>query len=76
MIARRSKRIALQAVLVGMGLSVVAMGVAALGYLPPAAGAIVQEVIDVLAIAIALRTVLPGTVHTIAMAPADVATAL
>jgi len=76
LIARRSKGIALQAVLVGMGLSLGAMVIAAIGLLPPAAGAIVQEVIDVLAIGIALRAVLPGAVHTIAMAPADVATAL
>ena len=76
LIARRSKRIALQAVLIGMGLSLVAMVLAAIGLLPPAAGAIVQEVIDVLAIGIALRAVLPGAVHTIAMPPADVATAL
>jgi len=75
LIARRSKRIALQAVLVGMGLSLVAMAFAAFGFLPPAAGAVVQEVIDVMAIGIALRAVLAGTVHTIAMAPADVATA-
>jgi heavy metal translocating P-type ATPase len=76
LIARRSKGIALQSVLIGMGLSLVAMVVAALGLLPPAAGAVVQEVIDVLAIGIALRGVLPGKVHTIAMAPADVQTAL
>jgi heavy metal translocating P-type ATPase len=75
LIARRSKRIALQAVVVGMGLSVVAMTVAAAGLLPPAPGAVLQEVIDVLAIAIALRAVLPGTVHTIAMEPTDVARA-
>ncbi len=75
LIARRSKRIALQAVVVGMGLSLVAMVAAAAGLLPPAAGAVVQEVIDVLAIGIALRAVLPGTVHTIAMPPADVAVA-
>jgi len=60
---------------VGMGLSLVTMVVAAFGFLPPAVGAVVQEVIDVMAIGIALRAVLPGTVHTIAMAPADVATA-
>ncbi len=72
LIARRSKRIALQAVLVGMGLSLVAMVAAAAGLLPPAIGAVTQEVIDVLAIGIALRAVLPGKVHTIAMAPADV----
>jgi heavy metal translocating P-type ATPase len=76
LIARRSKGIALQAVLIGMGLSLAAMAVAAFGLLPPAAGAVIQEVIDVLAIGIALRGVLPGKVHTIAMAPADVATAL
>ena len=76
LIARRAKGIALQSVLVGMGLSLVAMVVAALGFLPPAAGAVLQEVIDVLAIGIALRAVIPGEVHTIAMAPADVATAL
>jgi heavy metal translocating P-type ATPase len=76
LIARRSKGIALQAVLVGMGLSLAAMVVAAVGLLPPAAGAVLQEVIDVLAIGIALRAVLPGAIHTIAMAPADVAAAL
>ena len=75
LIARRSKRIALQAVLVGMGLSLVAMIAAAFGLLPPAIGAVTQEVIDVLAIGIALRAVLPGRVHTIAMPPADVAIA-
>lgn len=76
LIARRSGAIALQAVLVGMGLSLVAMLVAAAGLLPPAAGAITQEVIDVLAIGIALRAVLPGRVHSIRMTPADVATAV
>src|SRR5450631_2754973 len=76
LIARRSKGIALQSVLIGMGLSLIAMVLAALGFLPPAVGAIVQEVIDVLAIGIALRGVLPGAVHSIAMAPADVETAL
>lgn len=76
LISRRSKRIALQAVLVGMGLSLVAMVFAAVGLLPPAVGAVVQEVIDVLAIGIALRAVLPGRVHTIAMPAEDVATAI
>ena len=75
LIARRSKRIALQAVVVGMGLSLAAMVAAAVGLLPPAAGAILQEVIDILAIGIALRAVLPGKVHTIAMPPADIAIA-
>jgi soluble P-type ATPase len=75
LIAQRSRRIALQSVLVGMGLSLLAMGGAAAGFLPPAAGAVLQEGIDVLAIGLALRAVLPGVVHSIAMEPADVALA-
>ncbi len=75
LIAQRSRRIALQAVLVGMGLSLVAMVVASVGLLPPAAGAVLQEGIDVLAIGLALRAVLPGAVHSIAMEPADVVVA-
>jgi hypothetical protein len=35
------------------------MGVAAAGYLPPVAGAVLQEVIDVLAVVNALRMALP-----------------
>lgn len=54
-IARQSRAIALQSVLGGMGLSVAAMGVAAFGYLPPVAGALLQELIDVAVIANALR---------------------
>ncbi|MBI4728831.1 MAG: heavy metal translocating P-type ATPase [Acidobacteria bacterium] len=54
-IARRSRAIALQSVLAGMGMSLVAMGAAAAGLLAPVAGAILQEAIDVAAIANALR---------------------
>jgi heavy metal translocating P-type ATPase len=54
-IARRSRRIALQSVFVGLGLSIVAMVVAAFGYLPPVQGALFQEVIDVAVIVNALR---------------------
>ena len=43
---RRSVAIARQSVLVGMGLSIAAMAVAAFGYLPPLAGALFQEAID------------------------------
>lgn len=53
--AHRTKRIALQSVLIGLGLSVVAMLVAAAGYLPPVAGAFTQELIDVAVILNALR---------------------
>lgn len=54
-IARRSRRIAVQSAAVGMGLSLVAMGFAAFGLLPPAAGALLQEGIDVAVILNALR---------------------
>ena len=54
-IARRSRYIALQSVIAGMGLSVVAMVAAALGFLPPVEGALLQEVIDIAVIFNALR---------------------
>jgi P-type E1-E2 ATPase len=52
---RRAPFIARQSVLAGMGLSLAAMGVAAAGYLPPVAGALFQEVIDLAVIVNALR---------------------
>lgn len=54
-IARSTKTIALQSVYAGLGLSIVAMGFAASGYLPPVTGAILQEVIDVAVVLNALR---------------------
>ena len=54
-IGRRAMRIARQSVLAGMGLSIAAMAVAAAGYLPPVAGALFQEVIDLAVILNALR---------------------
>jgi heavy metal translocating P-type ATPase len=54
-IARRSRAIALQSVLVGMGLSFGAMLFGAVGLLVPVAGALVQEAIDVAVILNALR---------------------
>jgi heavy metal translocating P-type ATPase len=54
-IARRARGIALQSVLAGMGMSVAAMVVAAFGFLPPVAGALLQEGIDVAVILNALR---------------------
>jgi P-type E1-E2 ATPase len=53
--AQRARTIALQSVIVGIGLSGVTMVVALLGYLPPVQGALVQEAIDVLVILNALR---------------------
>ena len=52
---RRSLLIARQSVVAGMGLSLAAMGVAAAGYLPPLAGALLQEGIDLAVILNALR---------------------
>jgi len=52
---RRALHIARQSVLAGMSLSVVAMAVAAAGYLPPVGGALTQEVIDLAVILNALR---------------------
>lgn len=54
-ISRRMRRIALQSAVGGMAASIVAMLFAAFGFLPPVAGAIVQELIDVTAVANALR---------------------
>ncbi|SEU46373.1 ATPase, P-type (transporting), HAD superfamily, subfamily IC/heavy metal translocating P-type ATPase [Burkholderia cepacia] len=57
-IARRSRRIALESVVIGMSLSVVAMTIAAAGFLPPIAGAVIQEVVDVVVIVNALRVLM------------------
>ena len=54
-IGRRSMAIARQSVLAGIGLSMLGMAAAALGYLPPVAGALAQEGIDVAVILNALR---------------------
>jgi heavy metal translocating P-type ATPase len=54
-IGRRSMAIARQSVLAGIGLSMVGMAAAALGHLPPVAGALAQEGIDVAVILNALR---------------------
>ncbi|MFL5736606.1 MAG: heavy metal translocating P-type ATPase [Actinomycetota bacterium] len=54
-IARRSRRIALQSVIAGMALSLIAMLFAAAGLLVPVGGALIQELIDVAVILNALR---------------------
>jgi heavy metal translocating P-type ATPase len=54
-IARRSRKIALQSVFAGLACSMAAMVAAAFGYLQPVEGALLQEVIDVAVIANALR---------------------
>jgi P-type E1-E2 ATPase len=54
-ISRRMRTIALQSALGGMLLSLCGMSLAATGMLPPVAGALLQEVIDVFAVLNALR---------------------
>ena len=54
-VARRTLRIATQSIWVGLGLSAVAMVAAAAGMIPPVAGALLQEAIDVAVIVNALR---------------------
>ena len=54
-IAQRSRYIALESVIAGIGLSTIAMVAAAFGLLPPVEGALLQEVIDVAVIFNALR---------------------
>jgi heavy metal translocating P-type ATPase len=58
-ISRRMRSIALQSAVGGMVLSLGGMMFAAGGYLAPVAGAISQEIIDVLAVLNALRAALP-----------------
>jgi heavy metal translocating P-type ATPase len=53
--SRRALHIARQSVLLGMGASLIAMGLAAFGLLQPIGGALLQEVIDVAVILNALR---------------------
>ncbi|MEX2548741.1 MAG: heavy metal translocating P-type ATPase, partial [Nitriliruptoraceae bacterium] len=59
-VAQRTRRIAWQSIQIGMGLAIIAMGLAAVGFLTPVAGALVQEVIDVVAILSALRALRGG----------------
>ena len=55
-IARRSRFIALQSVYAGIGLSVAGMIAAALGFISPVQGAVMQELIDIAVILNALRS--------------------
>lgn len=54
-IAHRTLAIARQSVIVGLGLSLAAMLLAAFGYLPPVQGALLQEIIDLAVILNAMR---------------------
>lgn len=58
-ISRRMRGIALQSAVGGMAFSIIGMAFAATGHLSPVSGAILQEVIDVLAVLNALRAAFP-----------------
>jgi cation transport ATPase len=61
-IGRQTMRIARQSIWAGLGLSGIAMGLAAAGHIAPAIGAILQEAIDVAVILNALRAGMSGRV--------------
>ncbi|MEF2552834.1 heavy metal translocating P-type ATPase [Aurantimonas sp. A2-1-M11] len=74
-VAQRSRRIALESVVAGIGLSVLGMIAAAFGYLTPVQGALLQEGIDVAVILNALRAlrIVPGQTGRKARSPEDAA---
>ena len=59
-VAQRARRIAMESMLAGMGLSTLAMLAAVVGWLAPVPAAIVQEIIDVAVILNALRALQPA----------------
>ena len=70
-ISRRTLRIARQSIWIGLGLSGAAMIVASLGYIPPIAGALLQEGIDVAVILNALRATFPPSHQPAGVVGAD-----
>jgi soluble P-type ATPase len=62
-IASRSRRVALQSIFAGMGLSIAGMALAAAAIITPVQGALAQEAIDAVAILNALRALRPGRVR-------------
>jgi cation transport ATPase len=72
-IAHGSWRIALESVIAGIGLSVAGMIAAALGFLTPVQGALLQELIDVAVILNALRAlkIAPSTENREALVRQD-----
>jgi cation transport ATPase len=79
-IARASRRIAVESVVAGIGLSVIGMIAAAYGSLTPVQGALLQEAIDVAVILNALRALritphepTTSTPQAVSSAPAHIA---
>ncbi len=68
LIARRARRIALQSVIVGIGLSLIGMIAAAFGLITPVQGAILQEAIDIAVMLNALRA-LGGSIRDVVVSP-------
>ena len=58
-VSHRMRSIALQSAVGGIAASMVGMVAAAAGYLPPLEGAILQEIIDLVAVVNAVRVALP-----------------
>jgi heavy metal translocating P-type ATPase len=75
-IARRARAVAVQSIVAGLGLSGVAMALAAFGWLTPVAGALAQEAIDVAVILNALRALVPARARSHHPMPPAAATAL
>lgn len=73
-VAQRSRRIALESVVAGIGLSFAGMIAAALGYVTPVQGALLQELIDVAVVLNALRAlrIVPKQTRLATTDPADV----
>ncbi len=63
-ISAAMRRIVLQSAIGGMGLSIIAMGFAGGGFITPVMGALLQEVIDIIAIANALRLTWGSSIET------------
>lgn len=62
-IGRRTMKVARQSIWLGIGLSVILMLVAAFGYIPAIAGALIQELVDLGSIGNSLRARAPGRPH-------------
>lgn len=71
-VAQRARGIAVESILVGMSLSILAMLAAMIGWLAPVPAAIVQEAIDVAVILNALRALKPSRGHVRRVMPAAI----
>jgi cation transport ATPase len=70
-IGRRSVKVALQSIWIGIALSIGLMVLAALGFVPAVAGALSQELVDLATILNALRALGPGRTTAAAVAPVE-----